>query len=59
MGTVTEILSSESNDNYVVQGTKGEIFSPAIEDVIRSIDLKQEHMVIEPIGGLLSLNQKS
>jgi len=59
LGTVTEILTAESNDNYVVRGTKGEILIPAIEDVIKSIDVSQGRIVIEPIEGLLSLNQKA
>jgi 16S rRNA processing protein RimM len=59
LGNITEILTAESNDNYVVSGAKGEILIPAIEDVVKSIDLDKRHMVIEPIEGLLSLNQKS
>ena len=59
LGTVTEILTADSNDNYVVRGTRGETLIPAIEDVIKSIDLNRGCIVIEPIEGLLSLNQKS
>ena len=59
MGTVIEILTAESNDNYVVHGAKGEILIPAIEDVIKSIDLNKGCIIIEPIEGLLSLNQKA
>jgi len=54
LGNVTEILTAESNDNYVVRGAKGEILIPAIEDVIKSIDLDKGRMVIEAIEGLLS-----
>ena len=59
LGNITEILTAESNDSYVVHGTKGEILIPAIEDVVKSIDLNKGQMVIEPIEGLLSLNQKA
>ncbi len=59
LGNVTEILTTESNDNYVVRGAKGEILIPAIEDVIKSVDLDKGRMTIEAIEGLLSLNQKS
>ena len=58
VGTVAEILTAASNDNYVVRGAKGEILIPAIEDVIKSIDLNKGCIIIEPIEGLLSLNQK-
>ena len=59
LGTITEILTAESNDNYVVRGAKGEILIPAIEDVVKSIDLSEGRIVIEAIPGLLSLNQKA
>ena len=59
LGNIIEILTAESNDNYVVSGAKGEILVPAIEDVVKSIDPNNGHMIIEPIEGLLSLNQKS
>lgn len=59
LGKITEILTTESNDNYVIRGSKGEILIPAIEDVVKSIDLDKGCMVIEPIEGLLSLNRKA
>ena len=59
LGNLTEILTTSSNDSYVVRGAKGEILIPAIEDVIKSVDLNKKRLVIEPIEGLLSLNQKA
>ena len=59
LGNITDILTTPSNDNYVVSGAKGEILIPAIEDVIKSIDLNKGCLVIEPIEGLLSLNKKA
>ena len=50
---------AESNDNYVVDGASGEILIPAIADVVKSVDLDKGRIVIEPIEGLLSLNQKA
>ncbi len=54
LGNITEILNTESNDNYVVRGAKGEILIPAIEDVVKSVDLDKGYMIVEPITGLLS-----
>ncbi len=54
LGNITEILTAESNDNYVVSGDKGEILIPAIEDVVKSIDLDRRRITIEPIEGLLT-----
>ena len=59
LGNITEILTADSNDNYVVSGDEGEILIPAIEDVVKSIDLNEGRIVIEAIPGLLSLNQKT
>jgi len=59
LGNITEILSAPSNDNYIVSGTEGEILIPAIEDVVKSIDLSKGCLVIEPIEGLLTLNKKA
>jgi 16S rRNA processing protein RimM len=59
LGNITEILSAASNDNYVISNAKGEILIPAIEDVVKSIDLDKGRLIIEAIDGLLSLNQKS
>ena len=59
LGNVIEVLTGKSNDNYIVQGAKGEILIPAIEDVVQSIDLDQGIMTIEAIDGLLSLNQRA
>jgi 16S rRNA processing protein RimM len=58
LGKITEILTTPSNDTYVVNGASGEILIPATEDVIKSIDLDKGSLVIEPIKGLLSLNKK-
>jgi 16S rRNA processing protein RimM len=54
LGRVTDIMSTASNDVYIVEGKRGEILIPAIEDVVKSIDLDKGEMVIEAIEGLLS-----
>lgn len=58
IGTVTDILTGKSNDNYIVRSDTGEILIPAIEDVVQSIDLNRRCMTIEAIEGLLDLNEK-
>ncbi len=58
LGQIKEILAGKSNDTYVVQSTEREILIPAIEDVVRSVNLERGFMEIEPIVGLLELNQK-
>ena len=51
---ITEILTAESNDNYVVRGAKGEVLIPAIDDVVKSVDLARGRITIEAIEGLLN-----
>jgi len=58
IGDIVDILTGKSNDNYIVRGAAGEILIPAIEDVVRSIDLDKGCITIEPIEGLLELNKK-
>jgi len=59
LGKITEIITAKSNDVYIVRGgVSGEILIPAIADVVKSVDLDKGYLAIEPIEGLLSLNEK-
>ena len=59
VGEITDIITMSSNDTYVVRGNSGEILVPAIEDVVKSVDLDKGCLIIEPIKGLLNLNEKA
>lgn len=48
LGRVAEILSTGSNDVYVVRGGPRELLIPAIEDVVREVDLEGGRLVVEP-----------
>jgi 16S rRNA processing protein RimM len=52
IGKVREILRTGANDVYVVEGKRGEIFLPATEEVIRSIDLKSGVIKVVRMEGL-------
>jgi 16S rRNA processing protein RimM len=52
-GHLTEVISAPENDVYVVSGTYGEVLIPAIDDVIRDVDLTAGVILIEIIPGLL------
>ncbi len=58
LGKITEILGMASADIYVIKGESNEILFPATDEFIKSIDLERGIMIIEPIGGLLELNEK-
>jgi 16S rRNA processing protein RimM len=53
LGSITDILSTGSNDVYVVDGPIGEILIPAIKDVVLKVDVKQKKMLVHLIEGLL------
>ncbi len=47
LGEVQDILSTQANDVYVVRGPLGEVLVPAIDDVVREIDLASRTMTVE------------
>jgi 16S rRNA processing protein RimM len=55
IGKVKEVISLPANDVYVVRGEKRDYDIPAIREIIKSIDLKNKVMIIEPMAGLLEL----
>jgi 16S rRNA processing protein RimM len=52
IGKVKEIFNTGANDVYVVEGKRGEILLPAIEEVIQNIDLKRGVMKVVRMEGL-------
>lgn len=54
LGTVTDVLQTGSNDVYVTQGEKyGEILIPAIQQVIRKVDVESGEIHVELPEGLV------
>lgn len=49
LGTVENVLQTGSNDVYIVKG-KSEILIPAIKDIIISIDILEEKIVIKALN---------
>jgi 16S rRNA processing protein RimM len=52
IGRVKEILATGANDVYIVEGKRGEIFLPATEEVIQSVDIKKQRMRVIRMEGL-------
>ena len=52
LGALADIFPTGSNDVYVVRGPRGELLLPAIDDVIKEIDLAGRRIVVEVIEGL-------
>ena len=53
LGKVTDIITTGSNDVYVVQTTEGEVLIPATPDVVTNVDMDSGKITIEVITGLL------
>lgn len=56
LGTVKEVLFTGANDVYIVtppDNPKREILLPAIEEVIKQVDLDKGILIVEPLPGLL------
>ena len=55
LGKIVEIMPTGSNDVYVVQEGKREYLIPAIEDVVKEVDIENNKMIIDPLEGLLEI----
>ncbi len=53
LGVVDHIIYTGANDVYVVQGPRGEVLIPAIQQVILDVDLDRERITIHVLPGLL------
>lgn len=54
IGTVKDVLQTGANDVYVVKTQdKKEVLIPAIEQVVKKIDLENNKMLIRPLEGML------
>ncbi len=53
LGTVKEILTTGSNDVYVVRGDSKEVLIPALEDVVLEVDTEKGRMTVDLPEGLM------
>jgi 16S rRNA processing protein RimM len=53
LGEISDIFETGSNDVYVVDGHGKQYLIPAIKEVVKSIDIESNTMIIEPLPGLL------
>lgn len=52
LGRLTEVMHMPANDVYVVRGDGHEILLPAIQDVIKDVDVAAGRMLVHLIEGL-------
>ncbi len=53
LGEVVELLPTGGNDVYVVRGPLGELLVPAIDEVVKEIDIEGGRMTVELMEGML------
>jgi 16S rRNA processing protein RimM len=52
LGRVADVLATGANDVYIVRGDRGELLLPAVDEVIKRIDLTERRVVVELLPGL-------
>lgn len=52
VGTVVEVMHMPANDVYVVRNGDEEILLPAIDDVVKSVDVDSRRMIVHVMEGL-------
>ncbi len=53
LGEIAEVLERPANDVFVVRGPEGEALIPAVEDIVREVDVEGGVVTIEVVPGLL------
>ncbi len=56
LGVLSEIFETGANDVYVIKGPRGDVLIPAIEQVIKEIDIHAGIIKIDLLPGLLEAN---
>lgn len=53
LGRVKEVLQTGANDVYVVDTPRGELLLPAIQDVVKDVELAAGRLVVHLLPGLM------
>lgn len=53
VGEIIDVLSTGSNDVFVIKGRKKELLIPATLEVVKDVDVKNKRMTIHIIKGLI------
>jgi len=56
LGILSDVLSTDAHDIYVVKGDRGEILVPAIRQMVKDIDPDRGVMVVDLPPGLIEAN---
>jgi 16S rRNA processing protein RimM len=53
LGTITGVVENPGNDLWAARGARGEFLIPAVDAIVKRVDLDARRVVIDPIPGLL------
>ncbi len=53
LGRIVEVLFTKANEIYVVKGPRGELWLPAVADVVERINLEERRVVVRLLPGLI------
>ncbi len=53
LGHITHITPTGANDVLHVEGPVGEVLLPMIDEVVVSIDIAENIMIVDPLEGLI------
>ncbi len=53
LGEIAEVLERPANDVFVVRGPNGEALIPAVDDIVRNVDVAGGVVTVEVVPGLL------
>jgi 16S rRNA processing protein RimM len=53
LGKLEDILTTTSNDVFIVRGPLGEILLPATKEVVREVDVASGTMIVQPLPGMV------
>jgi 16S rRNA processing protein RimM len=56
VGTVAKVDGSGERTSLIVEGGRGEVMVPLVDEICRQIDVANRRIVIEPPAGLLDVN---
>ena len=54
LGQVAEVIETGANDVYVINGPRGEILLPAIDECVREVDIEGGSITVHLLDGLLN-----
>ena len=53
LGTLTSVIETQANNVFVVQGERGELLLPDIDEVVQEIDFENGRMLVTLLPGLI------